>query len=113
MQAWGDAEGKQEERCSAEAEAAHFLMNVGRQAGLPSLPARFDEARPIMPKRPVSVNHGRAGATTKSYRSRSTDGTIATQGRAHRESWCFPKKHGLHFAALDGPIFIEENGPFD
>jgi hypothetical protein len=85
-------------------------MNVGGQVGLPTSSARFDEARADHAEEAGERQSRSRRAATKPHRSHATDGTIATHGCAHRESWCFPKKHGLHFAALDGPIFIEKTG---
>jgi hypothetical protein len=43
---------------------------------------------------------------------RSTRTQSRQSPRSHRENWCVPKRCGLHFAALDGPVFHRGIGAF-
>ena len=82
---------------------------------------RRGRSLPARPQRPaVSIMPNRSGSVNRSDdRDRGDTKKRDQQACAARqlsffigETWCFPKKHGLHFAALDGPILIDERSAF-
>src|SRR5450755_3380528 len=102
MQAWARTEGEHGRRVVSPCEARR-VRQLSIAAERPSSTfldegARGDHAEVV----------GKRQSEDLFIASRTR--RLATGRRFHRESWCVPKKHGLHFGAPDGPVFIEKTG---